>query len=98
MEFDFAVEDDRGAIRSIKDVRRTMKRSLLATAAAISLGCGTEPSGILTLTDADLPQFILTTTVDVRGTVTREPISETPVIVSIVGGSAGVSDTVVGIR
>ncbi len=73
-----------------------MKRSSLAIIVALSLGCGTEPSGILTLTVEDLPQFILTATVDVRGTVTREPVSETPVIVSIVGGSATVSDTIVG--
>ena len=73
-----------------------MKRSSLAIIVALSLGCGTEPSGILTLTVEDLQQFILTATVDVRGTVTREPVSETPVIVSIVGGSATVSDTIVG--
>ncbi len=73
-----------------------MKRSSLAIVVALSLSCGTEPSGTLTLTVEDLPKFILTATVNVRGTVTRVPASDTPVIVSIVGGSATVSDTVDG--
>ena len=73
-----------------------MKRSLLAIVVALSLSCGTEPSGTLTLTVEALPQFILTATVDVRGTVSRDPASDTPVIVTIAGASETVSDTVDG--
>ncbi len=73
-----------------------MKRSSLAIVVALSIGCGSEPSGTLTLTVDALPQFVLTATVDVRGTVSRVPASETPMIVSIAGGLATVSDTVDG--
>jgi len=57
------------------------------------LGCGTAP-GILTLTVEDLPKFSLSSSIVVRGTVTREPPSDTPLILTIAGGNATVSDTV----
>ncbi len=73
-----------------------MKRSSLAIVVALSLSCGTEPSGTLTLTVEDLPQFALPTALAVRGSVSRDPVSDTPKIVAIAGASETVSDTVDG--
>jgi len=71
-----------------------MTRSSLVLSLAFLLGCGTGPPATLTLTVADLPKFSLTSSIVVRGTVTREPPSDTPIIVTIAGGAETVSDTV----
>lgn len=47
--------------------------------------------GTLTLTVEDLPKFSLSV---VRGTVTRQPASDTPIILTIAGGAETVFDTV----
>ena len=70
-----------------------MRRSSLVLSLAFLLGCGTEP-GILMLTVEDLPKFSLSSSIVVRGTVTREPPSDTPLILTIAGANATVSDTV----
>ena len=70
-----------------------MRRSSLVLSLTFLLGCGTEP-GMLTLTVEDLPKFSLSSSIVVRGTVTREPPSDTPLILTIAGGNATVSDTV----
>ncbi len=71
-----------------------MRRSSLVLSLAFLLGCGTEPPATLTLTVEDLPKFSLSSSIPVRGTVTREPPSDTPIIVTITGGAATASDTV----
>ena len=73
-----------------------MKRSSLAFVIALSLSCGTEPSGTLTLTVEPLPEFALATSLAVRGSISRDPASETSTIVTIAGASETVSDTVKG--
>ncbi len=72
-----------------------MTRSSLVLSLAFLLGCGTGPPATLTLTVEDLPKFSLTSSIVVRGTVSREPPSDTPIIVTIAGGAATVPpDTV----
>ena len=71
-----------------------MRRSSLVLSLAFLLGCGTEPPGTLTLTVDDLPKFSPTRSITVSGTVTREPSSDTPIIVAVAGGSKTVSDSV----
>ena len=50
--------------------------------------------GTLTLTVEDLPKFSLSSSIVIRGTVTREPPSDTPLILTIAGGAETVFDTV----
>ncbi len=71
-----------------------MRRSSLVLSLAFLLGCGTGPLATLTLTVDDLPKFSPSSSIVVRGTVAREPSSDTPIIVTIAGGTATVSDTV----
>ena len=70
-----------------------MRRSSSVLSLAFLLGCGTEP-GILTLTAEDLPKFSLSSSIVIRGTVTRQPASDTPIILTIAGGAETVFDTV----
>ncbi len=71
-----------------------MRPSSLLLSLAFLLGCGTEPPATLTLTVEDLPKFSPSSSIVVRGTVAREPSSDTPIIVTIAGGAATVSDSV----
>ena len=71
-----------------------MRRSSLVLSLAFLLGCGTGPPATLTLTVDDLPKFSPSSSIVVHGTVAREPSSDTPIIVTIAGGVATVSDTV----
>ena len=71
-----------------------MRHSSLVLSLAFLLGCGTEPPGTLTLTVEDLPKFSLSSSIVVRGTVTRQPASDTPIILTIAGGAETVFDTV----
>ena len=48
----------------------------------------------LTLTVEDLPKFSLSSSIVVRGTVTRQPASDTPIILTIAGDAETVFDTV----
>ena len=71
-----------------------MRHSSLVLSLAFLLGCGTEPPGTRTLTVEDLPKFSLSSSIVVRGTIARQPASDTPIIVTIAGGTTTVSDTV----
>jgi hypothetical protein len=73
-----------------------MRRLPFAISVVLAISCGTEPSGTLTLTVEDLPEFWPDASLDVRGTVTREPSSDTPVILTVAGGGETVQDTVGG--
>jgi hypothetical protein len=73
-----------------------MRRLAFAVSVVLAISCGTEPSGTLTLTVEDLPEFWPDASLDVRGTVTREPASDTPVILTVAGGSETIKDTVDG--
>ena len=70
-----------------------MRRLAFAVSVVLAISCGTEPSGTLTLTVEDLPEFWPDASLDVRGTVTREPSSDTPVILTVAGGGETVQDT-----
>ena len=73
-----------------------MRRSWFVAGLWVAAGCGTEPSGVLTITLNDLPEFTSERTITVAGTVTRTPAFETPIVVAVAGGQQSVSDTVQG--
>ena len=50
----------------------------------------------LTLTVEDLPKFSLSSSIVIRGTVTRQPPSDTPIILTIAGGAETVFRLVSG--
>lgn len=72
-----------------------MRRSLFVAGLGIVAGCS-EPSGILTITLTALPGFTADTSIQVSGSVTRTPPSETAFVVTIAGGVETVMDTVAG--
>ena len=73
---------------------KTTIRRLSLVFALAGVGCGTEPSGILTVTLDEVPEFTATTSIQVSGSVTRDPVAETLIFVTIAGGTETVSDTV----
>ncbi len=73
-----------------------MRRSLLVVGLGIVAGCSSEPSGVLTITLTALPEFTPDTSIQVSGTITRTPPSETAFVVTIAGGVETVTDTVAG--
>ena len=73
-----------------------MRRSWFVIGLCVAAGCGTEPSGVLTITLNDLPEFTSERTITVSGTITRAPASDIPVVVAVAGGQETVSDTVQG--
>lgn len=73
-----------------------MRRSWFVIGLWVAAACGTEPSGVLTITLIDLPEFTKERTITVAGTVSRTPVSDTPIVVAVAGGQQTVSDTVQG--
>ena len=73
-----------------------MRRSLFVAGLGIMVGCSSEPSGVLIITLTALPEFTADTSIQVSGTITRTPPSETAFVVTIAGGVETVTDTVAG--